>query len=227
MLPLLPHGNALGCHAGRCGEWAHAFLLVLRAADLDARHVTDDADHGETLVLRMPAMYGWNQVVLKSEKCRRRIGARHHIVCVFSTCHMQHYRCKHHVTLSPAVILGCYTSSSHATSHHIADCPTHSAYMDVPSACCTGMIRCDRMVVSLCFTLNLLAWASNTLDSVVYLAVWCEYYSSSLGRWVHVDACEESWDTPLLYEGGWGKTLSYVFAASRHGVVDVTRWAPP
>jgi hypothetical protein len=83
----------------RCGEWAHTFLLVLRAAGLDARHVTDNADH-----------------------------------------------------------------------------------------------------------------------------VWCEYYSAALGRWVHVDSCEEAWDTPLLYEGGWGKSLACVFGCSRHGVTDVTRW---
>jgi hypothetical protein len=31
--------------APRCGEWAHAFLLLLRAAGLDARHVHDHADH--------------------------------------------------------------------------------------------------------------------------------------------------------------------------------------
>eukprot|EP00879_Flechtneria_rotunda_P026792 GHRR01028618.1.p1 GENE.GHRR01028618.1~~GHRR01028618.1.p1 ORF type:complete len:187 (+),score=34.47 GHRR01028618.1:847-1407(+) len=85
----------------RCGEWAHTFLLVLRAAGLDARHVSDSADH-----------------------------------------------------------------------------------------------------------------------------VWCEYYSASLGRWVHVDSCEQSWDQALLYEGGWGKKLAYVFAASRHGVADVTRCEP-
>jgi peptide-N4-(N-acetyl-beta-glucosaminyl)asparagine amidase len=53
--------------------------------------------------------------------------------------------------------------------------------------------------------------------------VWCEYFSSALARWVHVDACEEAWDTPLLYEGGWGKELAYVFGCSRHGVTDVTR----
>ncbi|KAF6256382.1 hypothetical protein COO60DRAFT_115705 [Scenedesmus sp. NREL 46B-D3] len=83
---------------GRCGEWAHTFLLVLRAVGLDARHVTDNADH-----------------------------------------------------------------------------------------------------------------------------VWCEYYSLALGRWVHVDPCEEAWDTPLLYEGGWGKSLAYVFGCSKHGAMDITR----
>ncbi|WIA31328.1 hypothetical protein OEZ86_002229 [Tetradesmus obliquus] len=88
----------LDTRRGRCGEWAHTFLLVLRAAGLDARHITDNADH-----------------------------------------------------------------------------------------------------------------------------VWCEYYSAALGRWVHVDACEEAWDTPLLYEGGWGKSLAHVFGSSRHGVTDVTR----
>lgn len=29
----------------RCGEWSHTFLLMLRSAGLDARHVHDHADH--------------------------------------------------------------------------------------------------------------------------------------------------------------------------------------
>lgn len=53
--------------------------------------------------------------------------------------------------------------------------------------------------------------------------VWNEYWSKSLGRWVHVDACEVAWDTPLLYEGGWGKTLGFVLATAWHGHADVTR----
>ncbi|KAF8068147.1 PNG1 [Scenedesmus sp. PABB004] len=91
----------LSTRRGRCGEWAHTFLLLLRAADFEARHVSDCADH-----------------------------------------------------------------------------------------------------------------------------VWCEYWSDGLGRWVHVDACERSWDQPLLYEAGWGKRIAHAFAAGRHGVADVTRCAP-
>jgi hypothetical protein len=53
--------------------------------------------------------------------------------------------------------------------------------------------------------------------------VWTEYWSEGMQRWVHLDSCEAAWDTPLLYEAGWGKKLSYVVAISTTGVVDVTR----
>ncbi|BDA42082.1 Peptide-N(4)-(N-acetyl-beta-glucosaminyl) asparagine amidase A [Coccomyxa sp. Obi] len=53
--------------------------------------------------------------------------------------------------------------------------------------------------------------------------VWVEYYSESLGRWIHMDPCEAAYDQPLLYEGGWGKKLTYVVAFSKDGVKDVTR----
>ena len=43
------------------------------------------------------------------------------------------------------------------------------------------------------------------------------------GRWIHVDSCEASIDAPLLYEGGWGKKLSYVIAFGLDEVVDVSK----
>ncbi len=46
--------------------------------------------------------------------------------------------------------------------------------------------------------------------------------SGSIRRWIHLDSCEASYDQPLLYEKGWGKTVSYVVAAGAWGLVDVT-----
>ena len=63
--------------------------------------------------------------------------------------------------------------------------------------------------------------------------VWCEVHDEGAegGRWRHVDPCEAALDTPLLYEKGWGKKLSFVFAAGLGGFRDVTRrcacGAPP
>jgi peptide-N4-(N-acetyl-beta-glucosaminyl)asparagine amidase len=53
--------------------------------------------------------------------------------------------------------------------------------------------------------------------------VWNEYWSQSLNRWVHIDSCENAWDTPLMYEQGWGRNMTFILAHSSSGVYDVTR----
>jgi len=55
--------------------------------------------------------------------------------------------------------------------------------------------------------------------------VWVEIWSEHLDRWVSADACEGpgAFDTPHMYESGWGKKLNYIVAVGLEHVVDVTR----
>ncbi len=52
--------------------------------------------------------------------------------------------------------------------------------------------------------------------------VWNEFYNEEEKRWIHVDPCEEAYDTPLVYEQGWGRVMTFVVAASDEEIVDVT-----
>ena len=52
--------------------------------------------------------------------------------------------------------------------------------------------------------------------------VWNEYFSEDLNAWIHVDPCENAWNTPLLYEQGWGRVMTFILAHSNTGIQDVT-----
>jgi peptide-N4-(N-acetyl-beta-glucosaminyl)asparagine amidase len=46
--------------------------------------------------------------------------------------------------------------------------------------------------------------------------------TSTLGNFVHVDPCENLIDSPLVYEQGWKKKLSYIFSVGFDEVLDVS-----
>lgn len=52
--------------------------------------------------------------------------------------------------------------------------------------------------------------------------VWLEVFSESTQRWVHCDPCENAIGTPLMYEAGWKKQISYCIAISDREMQDVT-----
>ena len=52
--------------------------------------------------------------------------------------------------------------------------------------------------------------------------VWDEFYNEEEKRWIHVDPCEEAYDTPLVYEQGWGRVMTFILGMSDDGLVEVT-----
>jgi peptide-N4-(N-acetyl-beta-glucosaminyl)asparagine amidase len=74
-----------------------------------------------------------------------------------------------------------------------------------------------------CFTALCRALGHNTRFIIDWTDhVWTECYIEETGRWTHMDSCENAFDTPLMYESGWGKKLNYVIAISIEEWVDVT-----
>ncbi|XP_054159818.1 peptide-N(4)-(N-acetyl-beta-glucosaminyl)asparagine amidase-like [Oppia nitens] len=52
--------------------------------------------------------------------------------------------------------------------------------------------------------------------------VWTEVYSNAQKRWLHCDPCEDICDSPLVYECGWKKTLTFCIAFAYNEVQDVS-----
>ncbi|CAF1375784.1 unnamed protein product [Adineta steineri] len=52
--------------------------------------------------------------------------------------------------------------------------------------------------------------------------VWTEVYSESEQRWLHCDSCENLCDSPLVYEKGWKKELTFCIAFAKDHIGDVT-----
>ncbi|CAK9439722.1 uncharacterized protein LODBEIA_P38220 [Lodderomyces beijingensis] len=85
--------------------------------------------------------------------------------------------------------------------------------------------RCGEWVNA--FLLLLEALIGEGKDRVRYVwnpedHVWCEYYSSGLKKWVHLDPCEAVFDEPRLYCENWGKKMSFVFGFNDNTVVDLS-----
>jgi peptide-N4-(N-acetyl-beta-glucosaminyl)asparagine amidase len=52
--------------------------------------------------------------------------------------------------------------------------------------------------------------------------VWNEFYNEEEQRWIHLDSCEQAYDTPLVYEQGWGRVMTFILGMSDDGLVEVT-----
>lgn len=53
--------------------------------------------------------------------------------------------------------------------------------------------------------------------------VWCEYYSLTLKKWVHLDPCDLAFDDPGLYCNNWGKKMSWCIGFNDGYIIDLTK----
>lgn len=52
--------------------------------------------------------------------------------------------------------------------------------------------------------------------------VWCEYYSTHMKRWIHLDPCEAAFDEPTIYCENWGKKMSFCIGITEGYMVDLS-----
>ncbi|KAG1711994.1 hypothetical protein DVH05_009234 [Phytophthora capsici] len=118
--------------------------------------------------------------------------------------------------------------AGHASRVEVYLCPSCGAftrfprYNDPVKLLDTRTGRCGEWAN--CFTLCCRAMgfeARYVLDVTDH--VWTEVYSEHFKRWLHCDSCEDQLDSPLTYEVGWGKKLSYIFSFAHDEVVDTAR----
>ncbi|XP_022112857.2 peptide-N(4)-(N-acetyl-beta-glucosaminyl)asparagine amidase [Pieris rapae] len=124
----------------------------------------------------------------------------------------------HSTTLTTA------TETCNAEVYSCAHCGNYTKfprYNDIRALMRTRRGRCGEWAN--CFAMFCRALGYDTryiYDSTDH--VWCEVYDYVSKNWLHVDPCEGALDTPLMYDHGWGKKLTYVIAVSCNDVQDVT-----
>ena len=52
--------------------------------------------------------------------------------------------------------------------------------------------------------------------------LWTEIYSKKRQQWIHCDPCENLFDSPLIYEQGWNKSIEFCIAFAKDHIEDVT-----
>lgn len=94
-------------------------------------------------------------------------------------------------------------------------------YNDIEKLLVTKSGRCGEFANCFTFLCRCLGYDARYVYSTSD-HVWTEVYNHSKRRWIHVDPSENVFDSPLMYEHGWKRTLDYVIAFSRDDLNDVT-----
>ena len=94
-------------------------------------------------------------------------------------------------------------------------------YNDVEKLLVTRSGRCGEFANCFTFLCRCMGFDARYIYSTAD-HVWTEVYNHSKKRWIHIDPSENVFDSPLMYEHGWKRTLDYVLAFSRDDLQDVT-----